>query len=330
MIEIDGSYGEGGGSIVRMASVFSAISRKPFRIYNIRAKRPRPGLAAQHLKAVETVAGLCSGETEGLKTGAVEFEFHPGEIRGGEFRVDIGTAGSITLVLQCIMPVAMKADRKSVFTISGGTDVAWAPTIDYLRYVTLPVLRDNGYNGEIQLVKRGYYPVGGGIVNAFISPSRLGKMELKASEEKVIQGISHCTNLPEHIPARQARASSKLLEKHGLKPEIRIENAKDGGAGSGITLWSNGKGGSALGERGKTAEKVGEEAALALIAELKSSAHVDVHLADQLIPYLALSGGSYTARELSMHARTNIWVAEQFLDIKIETEKAADLFKISC
>lgn len=331
MIEIDGSYGEGGGSIVRMATAFSAIARKPFKIYKIRANRPKPGLAAQHLKAVETVARLSDAKTKGLRIGAMEFEFYPGETRGGEFRVDIGTAGSITLVLQCVMPVAINARELISLTISGGTDVAWSPPVDYLRYVTLPVLREMGYKGEIELIKRGYYPRGGGLIRAAISPSHLKQLELQTGKKDKIEGISHCANLPEHISERQAKSASKALESAGLKQDIRIEASRATSTGSGITLWSYGIGGSALGERGKSAEKVGEEAALALLAELNSKAIVDIYLADQLIPYIALSGGSYTTRELSMHTRTNIWVGEKFLDMKIEAKKdEKGLFYVSC
>jgi RNA 3'-terminal phosphate cyclase (ATP) len=332
MIEIDGSYGEGGGSIVRMATAFSAITSEPFKIYNIRVNRPNPGLAAQHLKAVETVARLCNASTKGLKINSKEFEFHPGEVLGGEFKVDIGTAGSITLLLQCIMPVAVIAKAPILLTISGGTDVAWSPPVDYLRFVTLPILREMGYNGEIQLIKRGYYPRGAGVVKASIFPSRLRGLELKLERERerTIKGISHSMNLPAHIPERQAKAASRILKESGFEADIRIEIARDQSTGSGITLWSLGMGGSSLGEKGKPAEKVGEEAALAMLAELKSRALVDIYLADQLIPYIALAGGFYTARELTMHTKTNIWIGEKFLNVKINVKKKNDLFEISC
>ncbi len=331
MIEIDGSFGEGGGSIVRIATAFSAITSEPFRIYNIRANRPNPGLAAQHLKAVETVARLCNAKTRGLKINSREFEFHPGEVLGGEFKVDIGTAGSITLLLQCVMPVAVRAKAPIVLTISGGTDVAWSPPVDYLRFVTLPILREMGYNGEIQLIRRGYYPRGGGLVKASIFPSKLRKLELRFERDRVIKGISHCVNLPMHIPERQAKAASQILKESGFEADIKIETAGGQTTGSGITLWSRGIGGSSLGEKGKPAEKVGEEAAHAMLTELKSEALVDIYLADQLIPYIALSGGSYTTRELTMHTETNIWVGEKFLNVKIDVEKVEKgLFKISC
>lgn len=331
MIEIDGSFGEGGGSIVRIAAAFSAITSQPFRIYNIRANRPNPGLAAQHLKAVETVARLCNALTKGLKINSKEFEFYPGEVIGGEFKVDIGTAGSITLLLQCVMPVAVRAKTPIVLTVSGGTDVAWSPPVDYLRFVTLPILREMGYDGEIQLISRGYYPRGGGLVKAKIFPSRLRKLELRFERERIIRGISHCMNLPAHIPERQANAASQILRESGFEADIKIEIVRGQATGSGITLWSYGIGGSSLGERGKPAEKVGEEAARIMLAELKSGALVDVYLADQLIPYIALSGGSYTTRELTMHTKTNIWIGEKFLDVKIAVEKdEKGLFKITC
>ena len=161
MLEIDGSYGEGGGQILRTSIALSAVTGRPVYIKNIRAKRPNPGLAAQHLESVRCIALLTDADISGLKLGSTELTFYPKEVKSGEYHIDIGTAGSITLFLQCLMPMAMRIKDAISINIRGGTDVAWSPPIDYLRYVMLPTIAKMGYDAHIDLIGRGYYPRGG-------------------------------------------------------------------------------------------------------------------------------------------------------------------------
>jgi RNA 3'-terminal phosphate cyclase (ATP) len=329
MLEIDGSYGEGGGQLVRTAIALSAVTGSGIRITKIRKNRQNPGLKQQHLKALETAARICGARVSGLFPGSTELSFVPVEIRGGKYDVDIGTAGSITLLLQCLMPALPFAKENVELTIRGGTDVAWSPTIDYLQQVTLKALERLGYAGRIVLNERGYYPKGGGEVSAFFEPCRLhGFHYLK--EEKDVRGISHASNLPAHIPLRQAEAARTRLLEARYSSQIETKSFEAFSTGSGITLWAGYLGGSALGERGLPAEKVGKYAAEEIIPEMRAGASVDMHLADQLIPYMALAGdSSYTVRELSPHTITNIWAAEQFLDIKFKIKEKEGLFKVS-
>ncbi len=333
MMEIDGSYGEGGGQLVRTAVALSAITGRPVKITNIRKNRPNPGLKPQHLKALETAAMVCSARVSGLSPGSTEFSFSPVEIKGGKYRIDIGTAGSIPLLLQCLMPALPFAEEKIELTVRGGTDVAWSPTIDYLRHVTLQALEKMGYAGRVKLQERGYYPKGGGTVLATFEPCKLRGFHFKSPESKVnleVRGSSHASNLPSHVAARQAEAAKTLLLEEGYSPDIGTECFELFSTGSGITLWTGLFGGSALGKKGFPAEKVGRKAAGEILSELRSGAAVDVHLADQLIPYMALAGNSsYTARELSMHTKTNIWVTEQFLDVKFRIREKNELFEVS-
>jgi RNA 3'-terminal phosphate cyclase (ATP) len=143
-----------------------------------------------------------------------------------------------------------------------------------------------------------------------------------------VQGVSHCSSLPEHVAARQADSAAEVLAQADFSAQIYREALRLPSLGSGITLWSGCKGASSLGERGLPAEKVGRKAADELIMELRSPATVDVHLADQLIPYLALAGGSYTVREISLHAMTNIWTVGHFLDAEFEIKEEKGLFRI--
>jgi len=329
MLEIDGSYGEGGGQLVRTAVALSAVTGKGIRVTNIRKKRPNPGLKQQHLKSLETAAKICQAQISGLFPGSTELSFVPVEIKGGKYDIDIGTAGSITLFLQCIMPALPFAKEEVELTIKGGTDVAWSPTMDYLQHVTFSALKQLGYSGSVTLKKHGYYPKGGGKVSAYFKPCRLQGFHFLKEEEK-IKGISHASNLPAHVPLRQAEAASTRLMEAGYPSQIETQSFEAFSTGSGITVWTGYMGGSALGKRGLPAEKVGKDAADEIILELRAGASVDTYLADQLIPYMALAGNSsYTVRELSLHTKTNIWVTEQFLDVNFRIEKKEGLFEVS-
>ena len=361
MIRIDGSYGEGGGQIIRTAVALSAVTGTKVTISNIRSNRPKPGLKAQHMSAIRTAADMTGARISGLKSGSTELTFCPGEISGGHYNIDIGTAGSITLLLQCLVPVAMAAQEPVTLDITGGTDVAWSPPIDYMAHVLAPVLSAMGLKCSIELYRRGYYPRGGGRVTAIIHPSALRAVDLDKGKETdmkeeigigkvnemekeneigsemgkeiepcTVSGISHSSNLPPHVAQRQADAATAALEKAGYSSSIDTRPSSFPSTGSGITLWCGHAGGSAPGKRGLPAEEVGRMGAREIIAELDSWAVVDVHLADQLIPYMGLArGGSFTVREVSEHTKTNIRVVEQFLGVEFSIEEKKDVFKIS-
>jgi RNA 3'-terminal phosphate cyclase (ATP) len=328
MMEIDGSYGEGGGQIVRTAVALAAVTGTSIRVSKIRQGRPKPGLASQHAQAILTLAGICSAKTAGIVPGSSEITFEPGWIEGGIYRVDIGTAGSITLLVQCLLPAMIKADGPITLKVTGGTDVRWSPTIDYFKSVFLPALREFGAQVKVESSRRGYYPRGGGSVVLNVTPGSLKPAHLKPHEAGIVEGISHCSNLPEHVARRQAESATAALKDAGYVGVVAIEVLKETSTGSGITLWSGHKGGSALGERGIRAEDVGKAAAREIIAELSSPAAVDLRLADQLIPYLALAGGSYTVRQISKHASTNIWTARQFLNTELEIKDEGGVLRL--
>ncbi|HPJ30340.1 MAG TPA: RNA 3'-terminal phosphate cyclase [Methanothrix sp.] len=321
MIEVDGSFGEGGGQIVRTAAALSAVTGESVRITRIRENRPNPGLSPQHVSAISALATISEARTEGVRPGSVKMTFRPGEVKGGKFEIDIGTAGSITLLIQCLLPALVFADGPSTLTVRGGTDVKWSPTIDYLSMVALPAFAEFGVRSQLKCERRGYYPRGGGMVTLVIFPSNLKRAELSAFPIEGAEGRSHSSNLPEHVARRQSEAAIDVLDQAGIAARIECETSALPSTGSGITIWSGRKGASALGERGLLAEKVGRAAAEDLVAELRSKAAVDRHLADQLVPYLALAGGSYTAPEVTRHASTNIWTATRFLDVEISVDE---------
>ena len=347
MIEIDGSVGEGGGQIVRTAIALAAITGQEVEIRNIRANRPNPGLAAQHLHAVKAVERLSGGKTEGLQLHSQKLKFSPGDLKCINTELDIGTAGSITLLLQCLIPVALFADCESVVWVKGGTDVRWAPPIDFYTGVFLKALNAMGCDIQLDVKQRGYYPRGGGLVEVRISPLDGTLRGFKPEPEQqgpepeskmVVSGISHSRGLPAHVTERQARAAEQVLHDYGYSAAIELERdvgdkTPSGAAstGSGITLWLGYKSGSALGKPGKRAELVGEEAAHEIIKELNSSSTVDIHLADQLIPYIALAdtGSELKVREMTEHLRTNIYVTKRFLaDIEFKVIRGSDVVEI--
>ncbi|MEM3477435.1 MAG: RNA 3'-terminal phosphate cyclase [Archaeoglobaceae archaeon] len=324
MLRIDGSYGEGGGQILRTSIALSCITGKEVEITKIRANRPKPGLAAQHLKGIEVAKMISDAEVEGLKIGSTRVVFKPKRIKGGNYKIDIGTAGSVTLILQTILPPLLLAERPSKLEIIGGTDVAWSPTIDYFRNVTLKAISELGAKISVELKARGYYPKGGGRIVVEIEPSKLSGKFFEISECEIF-GISHCQNLPEHVAIRQRDSALEFLSKNGLKARIDVEVLKGLSTGSGITIWCGYKGASALGEKGKRAEDVGFEAGKSFYEEFMLPGVFDSHLADQTMVFSAIAKGvtKFSTTKISTHQISNQYVINLFLGnaVKINEEK---------
>jgi RNA 3'-terminal phosphate cyclase (ATP) len=305
MLEIDGSFGEGGGQVVRTAVALSALTGTPVRIRKIRAGRPKPGLAAQHCTAVRAVALACGAAMSGCSTGSETLVFEPGEIRRTAIALDIGTAGSIPLVLQAWLPVALV--HGGSITLTGGTEVEKSPTIDYFMQVFASLLRAHGAEVRVEVRARGYYPAGGGVVHVTAGPSAIAPID--PARFPVGEGIVSCTqNLPDHVADRQAAAASAVLPGFPVKIERRTGRS----TGTSVTAWAGAKGASALGRPGLPAERVGRTAAEGLCAARSTPGEVDEHLADQLLVYLALNGGMYTAPAASSHALTACSLLSQF------------------
>lgn len=335
MIEIDGSYGEGGGQLVRTAVALAAITGTPVRFQSVRAKRDKPGLAPQHLAAVRAVASLCDAECTGLELRSQAFTFAPGALRGGTFRFDVGTAGSVTLVLQALLPVLACAPGPSRVTVVGGTDVRAAPPLDYLRHVLLALIHRMGVGVECRVHRRGYFPRGGGEVEVEVTAARPRPLVVEAIDRPArIDGLAHVANLPAHIAERMRTAA---LARLGEAP-AHVDTAVLGGAavigqGGAIVLWTRAGhamlGAGRVAERGVRAETLGDEAGAELAADLAAGAALDVHAADQLLVYLALAGsGRFTTRQVTSHARTAMWLIEQFLPVRFEVATAGTLTRV--
>lgn len=327
-IDIDGSFGEGGGQIIRSSLALSLLTGKPFRIRKIRAGRAKPGLQPQHLLCVRAAASIGQAKVQGDTRGSSEFTFEPGQTVAGKYHFAVGTAGATSLVLHTLyLPLAL-AGQASELTIDGGTHVSKSPCFHFLETTWAAYLRLLGLNIKVRMKRAGFYPRGGGLIQAEIEPNpHVRALQLPSVTPSThATGFSAVANLPEDIARRQLRRAEYRLEKLGLKVDIREEKWKDG-TGTVIaaaldttpvpTLFFG------LGERGKPAERVADELADQVERFLAADeAGVDEHSADQLVLPLALAAGAshYAVSEVSQHLLTNIAVVRQFVERKIVCE----------
>lgn len=327
MIEIDGSLGEGGGQLLRSSLTLAAITGLPFRMTRIRARRRPPGLKAQHLKAVEAVAAVCGARVEGARLGSWTLSFEPGPIAPGEFSIDIGTAGATSLVLRAILPPLGLAPGESRIDLRGGTHVRWSPCFDYLELQWLPVLRTIGFDAEIEMARAGFYPAGGGIVRAAIRPARrLQPIRLvERGPLRAIRGMSAVARLDPGIARRQSDQATRRLA--GRAPlELDVVSLESTSPGTFLLLRAEFEHSGAcffsLGERGKPAERVADEAVDELLEFLGTSGAVDPYLADQLVVPLALAPGEseLAVSRVTGHLTTNAEAVRFFLPVRVEID----------
>ncbi len=353
MIHIDGSFTEGGGQILRTALALSTLTGRPFRAERIRQNRPVPGLQPQHLGAIKALIRMSGARAKGARAGAGEIEFMPGKLTPGEYSLDIGTAGSVALLMQALLLPCLFAGGKMILRISGGTDTRWSIPVDYFTHLILPVFR-RFCRIEVLGMQRGFYPKGHGVlalkIQSELSPipvkdvgawrgeihSMLPRLDLSARRKlSAIKGVSTASFLlaKARVAERQAESASAELGA-GTPVEIRTDYCRSASPGTVITLWTvdtEGQsliGADALGERGKPAETVGREAAHKLMETLQTEAAADVHLSDNLIPLLAFVGGTIKTARITDHTRANIYVCERFLDVRFKVNDAAALVEV--
>jgi RNA 3'-terminal phosphate cyclase (ATP) len=321
MIEIDGSFGEAGGQILRTALSLSCLLNKPFRIINIRKNRRKPGLMPQHLMAVRASAEISGAKVRGDTIESTELIFEPSEIRPGDYYFDIGTAGSTSLLLQAILPPLVFSHSESSVILRGGTHVPFSPPYEYISEIFIPALEKLGIRLECRIKRYGFYPKGGGEVHVRIMPANSVRgVELDERGKNLsVRGISAVANLPPGIAERQKKAALALLLASGVEGEIEVLRVPSFGKGTFIFLEARagtcGAGFSSLGALGKKAETVGEEAAREFLDHVTTSACLDPHLADQILLYLAVAEGrtSFTTSRITQHLLTNIKIVEDFL-----------------
>jgi RNA 3'-terminal phosphate cyclase (ATP) len=314
LLRIDGAEGEGGGQVVRTALGLSLVTGREIRLVNIRAGRERPGLLRQHLTAVEAAARIGDARIEGARLGSAELDFAPRAVRAGEYSFDVGSAGSVTLVLQTVLPALLAAKAPSRVTLFGGTHNPLAPPFDYLARVFVPAIARMGARVSLELVRHGFFPAGGGEVRAEIHPSPLAPLHL-LQRGRVLRRRAEAvvSNLPLSIAERELRAVG--WEDCAALP---VESA---GPGNAVMLHVESEHASELvtgfGAKGVPAERVAERALAEIERYLAADVPVGEHLADQLLVPMALAGGgSFRTLPLSSHATTNAELIERFLPVR--------------
>ncbi len=318
MQTVDG--GMGGGQLVRLAVALAAVSDTPIEIENVREERPDPGLKPQHVASIEAVADLTDSTVAGVTTGSTTVQFIPGNDIGGETSIDIGTAGSIPLLFDAVLPLAVGADAPIEIQATGGTDVKWAPPLDYLRSVKQPMLEDAGVHIEISAVTRGFYPEGGGSATLRLQPAPPPSLHVtqRGTLDSVrVISIESADLADADVADRQIAGVGDELEASVAVPiQTESSTVESVSTGSVVTIVASydhtDAGFSALGEPGRPAEAVGEAAATRFLRFHTRSGAVDSHLADQLLPFLALGKGTVTAPTLTDHIRSATSLLETF------------------
>ena len=339
MLVIDGSYGEGGGAVLRNSLSLSAVLGQPVSIESIRIKRPNPGLQAQHLTAVRALAKVCRAKVEGAELGSLSLTFQPhSPPRSGEYSWDVaearkgGSAGATSLIFQALLVPLLFAEGDSRLFLRGGTHVAWSPPFHYLQSVYLPTLARLGVKARVDIERWGWYPIGGGVVTAQITGAK-GKLTatpglrlIERGRLKRLAGVSASSNLPGHIADRQRRRAEGTLRAAGFEPEIEIVDGPASGQGTLLFLLAEfenvSTGFASLGRKGKPAEQVAEDACTDFLEYFESGAAIDQYLADQLIIPLALAKGasSFTTCRITQHLLTNAWIVKRFLRRQVDVE----------
>jgi RNA 3'-terminal phosphate cyclase (ATP) len=319
-VEIDGSFGEGGGQILRTSLALSLITGTPFRIFNIRRKRSKPGLRRQHLTAVRAAARIGAAELEGDALNSSELTFRPGSVVGGDYEFDVGSAGSTTLVFQTVFPALLQASQPSVLRFTGGTHNHGGPPWDFLDRVFLPVLRTMGAHVTIDLERHGFAPGGEGRWTAKVEPSRLRPLSVPSRgrmRSRVVRAL--VSNLPESIAERELATVRKHLD--WPEADMRAEIVEATGPGNIVMISAEFEHltelATGFGQRGVPAEKVALQAAQCWRSFEQSGAATSEHLADQLLLPLALAGGgSFTTVKPTLHTTTNTEVIRRFLPVE--------------
>ncbi len=335
-LHIDGSQGEGGGQILRTSLAMSILTETPIQIHRIRAGRPKAGLAAQHLTCVEAAATICSAQVQGARLGSQEMSFQPGEVSAGKYVFRIGTAGSVGLVLHAVyLPLMLRGQASSYLTITGGTHVSHAPCLEFLTDTWTAFVRSIGLEIQWGTCTLGFYPKGGGRIELELKPSKelkpLRWPQSAMTNEKTteIQGFAIVAGLPRSIGERMAKHAQKRLHELGVKANIAVQERVASQPGAYLILQRPSAimplTFSGLGQRGKRAEAVADEAVDALIEHgVQTDWMVDPHSADQMVLPLSFATGSssFLVSKVTQHLLTNIDVIQRFVDRSLECSNA--------
>jgi len=328
-LEIDGSFGEGGGQIVRTAITLSCIMKQPIIIENIRKNRKNPGLKPQHLTALKILKKICNGDFDQLKIGATSLKFIPNEVQSLNLKENVGTAGSISLIIQVLIPVIAICKKKIKLTIIGGTDVLWSPTIDYTRMVLREAYTRMGINCSINVIKRGYYPKGGGIIELEVLPSeKINPIVLNTRKTKNVKLICTFSKLATELINNQINyIERKLIENNfTVENQVKEESALDSGSSLLISSIDND---SVIGIDSLFNKKT-EKFDLDLDKFIQNKYSVDEQLADMLVLPASLARGMtiFQVDNISKHLETNLFVASKITGCKYGIGKLRDGYEV--
>jgi len=325
MINIDGAAKSGSGTIVRYSVALASLLGKEIRIENIRARRGKPGLRAQHCKVIQACQEMCHGVVEDAVVGSKEITYVPrGRFKGGEYSWDIGTAGSTTMMAQTLLPLACFAGRTSRFRLEGGLFQDFAPSAYHMKFVLLPFLERMGIRAKLDIIRPGYVPRGGGIIEVRVEPAgKLKSLNLAEQGEILsIKGIALSSHLKEKkVSQRMAAECQRVLSSYGYKAEIEaIEDESSLQEGAALAIYAetslgNRIGSDRAGRPGRSSESIGRYVAERFREDIITGASVDRYIADQLIIYAGLADGvtRYSAPGINEHVETNLWLIEDFL-----------------
>ena len=334
MITLDGSQGEGGGQILRTALSLSAITQQAFRIEHIRAKRKKPGLLRQHLTAVLAAARVSNAQVLGAELGSGELEFVPQQIQPGHYEFAIGSAGSTGLVLQTLLPILMRAPAPSTLVLEGGTHNPLAPPFDFLQRAFLPLLARMGVAVQVNLIRPGFFPAGGGRMEIAIAPAQsLQRLQLLTrGKARRISAHAYIAAIPLHVAERELAVVKKKLQPRDADLHVRgLGNDYGPGNMLAVTVESEQltEVFCGFGAHGVSAEAVAADVCRQAQRYLSGTAAVDEYLADQLLLPFAMAGaGAFTTTTLSAHTETNLQVIQRFLDLPITVQAIDDGYRI--
>jgi len=327
-LKINGEYGEGGGQIIRSAITLSCITKQPIHLEQIRKNRKVPGLRPQHLTAIKILQKIANAKVVGAEIGSTELKFIPGNVESLKLIEDVGTAGSISLILQVLIPVVAISQKKLDLTIKGGTDVLWSPSIDYTQYVLREAYSRMGIEFSLELCKRGYYPKGGGEINLHVNPSNLKSILFTKRKTNSVKMICTFSKLPiEEIKSKVNKIKEKLTKENFIV-EVKIKNEDAINSGASLLIYSKDEN-SITGIDGLFDTKI-QNFNLDLNKFIKNSLGVDENLADMIIVTASLSRGKtiFHVKEITKHLETNLFVTSKITGCKYGIGRLDDGFEI--
>lgn len=328
MISVDGGAKSGSGTIVRYSVALASLLGKEIRVENIRAKRDKPGLRAQHVRVIQACQEMCHAAVKDAEVGSKEITYAPKErFRGGEYHWDIGTAGSTTMMAQTLMPLACFAEKPSKFRLEGGLFQDFAPSAYHMKFVLLPLLRRMGINADSDVLRPGYVPRGAGVMEIRVEPAEKLRPLMLTEQGDILdtKGIALSSHLRERkVSHRMARECQKVLSSRGYKAEIEeVYEESSLQAGAALMIYAETSSGSLIGADraggpGRSSESIGRYVAQSFMEDIETGAAVDRYVADQVIIYAGLAEGTtrYSVPRITEHVETNLWLIERFLDVK--------------